>query len=47
VLFGTHAPFLIPEAALIRVHESAVLDEMGLHAVLSQNAAHVLEKTNS
>ena len=47
VLFGTHAPFLIPEAALIRVHESAVLDEAGLHAVLSQNAAHVLEKTDS
>ena len=47
VLFGTHAPFLIPEAALIRVHESAVLDEAGLRAVLSQNAEQVLGKANS
>jgi hypothetical protein len=46
VLFGTHTPFLIPEAALIRVHESAVLDEMGLRAVLSQNAEQVLGKTS-
>ncbi len=38
VLFGTHAPFLIPEAALIRVHESSILDESALKAVLSENA---------
>ncbi len=47
VLFGTHAPFLIPEAALIRVHESAVLDEAGLHAVLSQNAEQFFGKASS
>lgn len=39
VLFGSHAPFLIAEAALIRVHESGILDEHGLHAVLASNAA--------
>lgn len=38
VLFGTHAPFLIPEASLIRVHESGLLDEAALRAVLSENA---------
>ena len=38
VLFGSHAPFLIPEAALIRVHESGVLDEASLRALLSENA---------
>lgn len=38
VLFGSHAPFLIPEAALIRVHESGVLDEASLRAVLAGNA---------
>lgn len=38
VLFGTHAPFLIPEAALIRVHESGRLNETELKAVLSENA---------
>lgn len=37
VLFGTHAPFLIPEAALIRVHESA-LDPAPLRSVLRENA---------
>lgn len=39
VLFGTHAPFLIPEAALIRVHESDQLDAIGLKAVLGGNAS--------
>lgn len=43
VMFGTHAPFLIPEAALIRVHESAKLDEAALRAVLSENAERVIE----
>ncbi len=42
VLFGTHAPFLIPEASLIRVHESA-LDGETLTAVLGENAARILE----
>jgi len=38
VLFGTHAPFLIPEAALIRVHESGELDDKALRAVYADNA---------
>lgn len=38
VLFGTHAPMLIPEAALIRVHESGVLNDQDAKAVLSGNA---------
>lgn len=27
VLFGTHAPFLIPEAALLRIHEAGLAEE--------------------
>lgn len=38
VLFGSHAPFLIPEAALIRVHESGTIEEASLRAVLAGNA---------
>lgn len=38
VLFGTHAPFLIPEAALIRVHESRRLNDSALRAVYADNA---------
>ena len=38
VLFGTHAPFLIPEAALIRVHESGQLNDSELQAVYADNA---------
>lgn len=38
VLFGTHAPFLIPEAAMIRVHESGELDDKSLRAVYAGNA---------
>lgn len=33
VLFGSHAPFLIPEAALVRVHEAA-LDDTSLRKIL-------------
>jgi len=45
VLFGSHAPFLIPEAALIRVHESGVLDEASLRTVLSENAGQLFGNT--
>jgi predicted TIM-barrel fold metal-dependent hydrolase len=41
VLFGTHAPFLIPEAALVRVHEST-LEAPHLRAVLGANARRAL-----
>lgn len=44
VLFGTHAPFLIPEAALIRVHESGRLDDSSLRAVYAGNADTVFWK---
>lgn len=44
VLLGTHAPFLIPEAALIRVHESGQLEEEGLRAVYAGNAERFLKK---
>lgn len=37
VLYGSHAPFLIPEAALVRVHEAA-LDAVPLTALLRGNA---------
>ena len=42
VAFGTHAPFLIPEASLIRVHESQ-LPEPRLRAVLEENANRILK----
>ena len=38
VLFGSHAPFLIPQAALIRTHESSLLDDAELRDVLLDNA---------
>lgn len=38
VMFGSHAPFLIPEAALIRVHESSLLDGKSLASLLADNA---------
>lgn len=47
VLFGTHAPFLVPEAALIRVHESGQLDEAAMETVLSKNAERVFGNTNA
>jgi predicted TIM-barrel fold metal-dependent hydrolase len=37
VLFGSHAPFLIPEAAMIRVHESGQLNAAALHRVYARN----------
>jgi hypothetical protein len=42
VLLGSHAPWLIPEAALIRVHESDLLGEAELHAVFHANAEKFL-----
>ena len=43
VLFGTHAPVLIPEAALIRTHESNRLDEKFLRSLLAGNAQALLK----
>ncbi|QDT90043.1 amidohydrolase family protein [Gimesia algae] len=42
VLFGSHAPFLIPEAALVRVYESSILDSADLRSVLTDNATQFL-----
>ncbi len=42
VMLGTHAPLLIPEAALIRTHESGQLDVATLRAVLSGNAKKLM-----
>jgi predicted TIM-barrel fold metal-dependent hydrolase len=47
VLFGTHAPFLVPEAALIRVNESGLLDDKTLRCVLSQNAEQLMGSGNA
>ena len=44
VMFGSHAPFLIPEAALIRVHESSRLAELSLRTVLAANARRLAGK---
>jgi predicted TIM-barrel fold metal-dependent hydrolase len=38
VMFGSHAPFLIPEAALIRTHESGTIELADLRTVLAVNA---------
>lgn len=38
VMFGTHAPFLIPEAGLVRVHEADPGDAL-LRKVLRENAS--------
>jgi len=42
VLFGTQAPLLIPEAALIRTHESNRLDGKDLRLLLAGNAQTLL-----
>ncbi len=42
VMFGTHAPFLIPEAALIRTHESSDLADASLQSLLWENARRLL-----
>ncbi len=47
VMFGSHAPFLIPEAALIRVHESGQIDDTSLRKVLAENAAALLTRVVS
>lgn len=43
VLFGTHAPFLVYEAALIRVYEGR-LTELQVQALLGRNAAKLLSR---
>tara|TARA_B100001123_G_scaffold50108_1_gene51568 strand:- start:482 stop:1336 length:855 start_codon:yes stop_codon:yes gene_type:complete len=43
VLFGTHAPLLIPEAALIRTHESNRLNEKALRSLFTGNAQKLLK----
>jgi len=43
LLFGTHAPFLVPEAALIRVHESGQLDDTELRNILGENAQRLFK----
>ena len=43
VMLGTHAPFLIPEATLIRIQESQ-LNEHALSLLLSENAEQQLTK---
>ena len=44
VLFGSHAPFLIPEAALIRLNEAGRLDVSTMQSVLSANAAQLCRR---
>lgn len=44
VMLGSHAPFLIPEAALIRLHESGTLDWETLSRLCSGNAERLLRK---
>lgn len=44
VMFGTHAPFLIPEAALVRTHESGRLQKDSLQELLRENALRLMER---
>jgi predicted TIM-barrel fold metal-dependent hydrolase len=46
VIFGTGAPFLIPEASLIRVYESELKIEM-LRPLLSESANQLLKRSNT
>jgi predicted TIM-barrel fold metal-dependent hydrolase len=45
VMLGTHAPFLIPQASLIRVHESGELGGRSLRLLLGENAVSFAEGT--
>ena len=47
LLFGSHAPFLIPQAALIRTHESGLLSAEQLRMLLESNAARFLDKATA
>lgn len=47
VLFGSHAPFLIPEAALVRVYESSILEKADLKSVLSDNATQFISASKA
>jgi predicted TIM-barrel fold metal-dependent hydrolase len=44
VLFGSHAPFLIPEAALIRVIHESKFDESRLRQIVQSNAEREVAK---
>lgn len=46
LMFGTHAPFLIPEASLIRVYESD-LAEAAIRKLLSENALQLSRRAHS
>ncbi|MAX38961.1 amidohydrolase family protein [Gimesia sp.] len=47
VLFGSHAPFLIPEAALVRVYESSILENADLKSVLTDNATQFISASKA
>lgn len=47
VLFGTHAPLLIPEAAMIRVNEAGLLDDVALRGLLGENAEGLMKANRS
>jgi predicted TIM-barrel fold metal-dependent hydrolase len=47
VFYGSHAPLLIPEAALIRVNEAGLLDDVALRGLLSENAEGLIKANRS
>ncbi|MCA8997982.1 MAG: hypothetical protein KDA80_13380 [Planctomycetaceae bacterium] len=47
LLFGSHTPFLVPEAAMIRVHESELLSSEDLRQVYAKNAERWLRGVQS